>query len=129
MSMVYAVMGLALLQYLFFGVAVGAARGRYGVKAPATTGHEVFERYYRVQMNTLELLVVLVPALPLFAYYVSVRWAVVLGLAYVVGRFLYFFAYVKDPGKRGLGYLVSYIPTVVLLAGGLGAAALAAFRH
>jgi hypothetical protein len=128
MSMVYTVMGLALLQYLFFGIAVGAARGRYGVKAPATTGNEHFERYYRVQMNTLELLIVLLPALPLFAYYVSVRWAVVLGLTYVVGRFLYFYAYVKAPEKRGLGYVVSYLPVVVLLAGGLGAAALAAFR-
>jgi glutathione S-transferase len=128
MSMVYAVMGLALLQYLFFGMAVGAARGRHGVKAPATTGNEIFERYYRVQMNTLELLIVLVPALPLFAYYVSVRWAVVLGLVYVVGRFVYFFAYVKAPEKRGLGYLLSYVPAVAMLVGGLGAAALAAFR-
>jgi hypothetical protein len=126
--MVYAVMGLALLQYLFFGMAVGAARGRHGVKAPATTGNEIFERYYRVQMNTLELLIVLVPALPLFAYYVSVRWAVVLGLVYVVGRFVYFFAYVKAPEKRGLGYLLSYVPAVAMLVGGLGAAALAAFR-
>jgi hypothetical protein len=126
--MVYSVMGLALLQYLFFGMAVGAARGRHGVKAPATSGNEIFERYYRVQMNTLELLIVLVPALPLFAYYVSVRWAVVLGLVYVVGRFVYFFAYVKAPEKRGLGYLLSYVPAVVLLVGGLGAAALAAFR-
>jgi uncharacterized membrane protein YecN with MAPEG domain len=128
MSMVYAVMGLALLQYLFFGVAVGAARVRHGVKAPATTGNEMFERYYRVQMNTLELLVVPVPALPLFAYYVSVRWAVALGLVYVVGRFIYYFGYVKAPEKRGLGYLVSYVPVAVLLVGGLGAAALAAFR-
>jgi hypothetical protein len=128
MSMVYSVMGLALLQYLFFGMAVGAARGRHGVKAPATSGNEIFERYYRVQMNTLELLIVLVPALPLFAYYVSVRWAVVLGLVYVVGRFVYFFAYVKAPEKRGLGYLLSYVPAVVMLVGGLGAAALAAFR-
>jgi uncharacterized MAPEG superfamily protein len=127
MSMVYAVLGLALLQYLAFGVAVGAARGRYGVKAPATTGHEAFERYYRVQMNTLELLVVFIPALPLFAYYVSVRWAVVLGIVYLLGRALYYFAYVKDPDRRGLGYVVSYVPVAVLLVGGTGAAALAAF--
>jgi uncharacterized MAPEG superfamily protein len=126
--MVYAVLGLALLQYLAFGVAVGAARGRYGVKAPATTGHEAFERYYRVQMNTLELLVVFIPALPLFAYYVSVRWAVVLGIVYLLGRALYYFAYVKDPAKRGLGYVISYVPVAVLLVGGTGAAALAAFN-
>lgn len=128
MSMVYAVLGLALLQYLMFGGAVGWARGKYRVAAPATTGHEVFERYFRVQMNTLELLVVFVPALPLFGYYVSARWAVALGLVYVVGRFLYFAGYVKDPRKRGPGYLLSYAPTVVLLLGGLGAATLKAFE-
>ena len=53
---------LALLQALVFGVLVGRARGKYGVKAPATTGHEMFDRYYRVQMNTMELLLLLVPA-------------------------------------------------------------------
>lgn len=127
MSMVYAVLGLALLQYLLFGAAVGWARGKFGVQAPATTGHPTFERYYRVQMNTLELLVVFVPALPLFGYYVSARWAVVLGVVYVVGRFLYFAGYVKDPKKRGPGFLLSWVPTVVLLLGGLGAAIAKAF--
>lgn len=127
MSMVYAVLGLALLQYLLFGGAVGWARGKFGVHAPATTGHAVFERYYRVQMNTLELLVVFVPALLLFGSYVSARWAVALGLVYLVGRFLYFASYVKDPKKRGPGYLLSYLPTVVLLLGGLGATLRKAF--
>ena len=28
---------------------VGRARGRYGVKAPATSGNEQFERVFRVQ--------------------------------------------------------------------------------
>lgn len=127
MSMVYAVLGLALLQYLLFGGAVGWARGKFGVHAPATSGHETFERYYRVHMNTLELLVVFVPALPLFAHYVSARWAVALGLVFVVGRFVYFAGYVKDPKKRGLGFALSYLPTVVLLLGGLGAAIRRAF--
>ena len=47
----------AILQLLVFGVFVGLARSRYGVKAPATTGHPMFERAYRVQMNTTELIV------------------------------------------------------------------------
>jgi glutathione S-transferase len=122
MSLVYIVMGLALLQYLYFGLAVGGARGRYGVKAPATAGHEVFERYFRVQMNTLELLVALVPALPLFAWYVSPRWAAGLGAVYLLGRFLYFFSYLKDPAKRSAGFGLSFLPIVVLLLGGIGGA-------
>ena len=119
MSLVYIVMGLALAQYLYFGFAVGSARGRYGIKAPATTGNEMFERYFRVHMNTLELLVVLIPALPLFAYYVSPRWAAGIGAVYLVGRFLYFFTYIRDPAKREVGYGLSFLPVAVLLLGGL----------
>jgi len=37
------------------------------VKAPAVSGHEMFERVYRVQMNTLELMVLLLPGLYLGA--------------------------------------------------------------
>jgi glutathione S-transferase len=127
-DLVYVVMGLALAQYVYFAFAVGRARTRYGVKAPATTGNDMFERYYRVQMNTLEILVVLIPALPLFSYYVSARWGALLGLIYLAGRFLYSFAYLQDPGKRNVGYALSFLPVAVLLVGGVVGAALAAFR-
>ena len=128
MTLVYIVMGLALVQFLFFGYAVGAARGRYGVKAPATTGNEHFERYFRVQMNTLELLVVLVPALPMFAWFVSARWAAALGALYLVGRSLYYYTYVRDPAKRSLGYTLSLLPVAALLLGGIGGAIAAYFK-
>jgi hypothetical protein len=49
---------LALVQLLYFSGLVAKARGQYGVKAPAITGHEMFERHYRVQMNTIETLIV-----------------------------------------------------------------------
>ena len=65
------VTALALLQYLVFGVLVGQARGKYGVRAPAVSGHEQFERVYRVQMNTLEVLIIFLPALWLAARYWS----------------------------------------------------------
>lgn len=110
---------LALLQYVAFGMAVGHARGKYGVKAPAVAGHEVFERYFRVQQNTLELIVVLLPALWLFAQYVDAAWAAGLGLVYLVGRTVYFFGYVRDPAKRELGFTLTALPIVVLLLGAL----------
>ena len=72
---------LALLQYLYFATLVGQARGKFGVNGPAVTGHPVFERYFRVQMNTLELLIALLPGLWLFAYYVRPTWAALLGAA------------------------------------------------
>ncbi|MEI8257488.1 MAG: MAPEG family protein [Deltaproteobacteria bacterium] len=128
MNSVYVVMGLALMQFVYFGIAVGGARGRYGVPAPATTGNEAFERYFRVQMNTLELIVVLLPAMALFGYYVSSTWATGLGGIYLIGRFLYFFAYVKDPKTRTLGFSLSMLPIMVMLVGGTGGAVLALYR-
>ena len=110
---------LALLQYLAFGTAVARARGRYGVRAPAVTGHEVFERYFRVQQNTLETLVAFIPGISLFALFVNPNWAAYIGLVYVLGRIVYLRSYVADPSKRGPGFLLTLLPIVVLLIGGL----------
>mgnify|MGYP001764166139 CR=1 FL=1 len=122
MEFVAIVTVLALLQYIYFAVLVGQARGKFGVNGPAVTGHPVFERYFRVQMNTLELLVAFLPGLWLFAQYVSPVWAAVLGVVYIVGRFVYLRSYVADPAKRGLGFGLSMLPTLALLLGGLGGA-------
>lgn len=54
MNYVHIVALLAVLQFIAFGLLVGSARGKYGVRAPATTGHEQFERMFRVHGNTLE---------------------------------------------------------------------------
>jgi uncharacterized MAPEG superfamily protein len=113
---------LALLQYVYFAVLVGQARGKFGVNGPAVTGHPVFERYFRVQMNTLELLVAFLPGLWLFAQYVSPTWAAALGGVYIVGRFMYLRSYVADPAGRGLGFGLSMLPTLALLLGGLAGA-------
>jgi glutathione S-transferase len=106
---------LAIAQYIWFGVLVGQARGRYGVHAPAVTGHDIFERYYRVQMNTLELLVPLVPAMYLAARYWSPLWVAAAGGVFIVGRFVYLRAYVSDPKTRALGYALSALPLLALL--------------
>jgi uncharacterized MAPEG superfamily protein len=117
MPLVHIVLGLALAQFLFFGFAVGKARGTYKVSAPATTGNEMFERYYRVQMNTLELLIILVPSIVIFAQYAGAYVAAALGVIYLIGRMIYFVSYVKDPKSRSLGYGLSALPVMVLLGG------------
>jgi uncharacterized membrane protein YecN with MAPEG domain len=119
---------LALLQFIVFGYKVGRCRGRYGVKAPAVTGNEIFERYFRVQQNTLEQLIAFLPGIYLFSHYLSPLVAAVLGLLYLIGRELYAFAYVKDPAKREIGYALTFLPTVVLLLGGLFGAVRHLFR-
>lgn len=117
MDLVVLVTALALAQFIVFGSLVGRARGKYGVKAPAVSGNEIFERYFRVQMNTLELLVVFLPALWLFAQYVSANWAAGLGAVYLVGRVLYLLGYVKDPAKREIGFGLSMLPVMALVIG------------
>lgn len=129
MALVYFVLVLALIQYFSFGLAVGRARGRYGITAPATTGHPDFERIYRVQMNTLEQLVLFVPAMLLFAELVDTRWAAGLGIVFIVGRALYASGYAKAANKRHIGFGLSALPVVVMLLGSLIAAGLAAFRE
>jgi glutathione S-transferase len=119
MAWVHMVVELALIEFLYFGFEVARARTRYQVRAPATTGNEVFERYFRVQMNTLELLVVFIPSILIFAHYLGPYVAAVLGAVFLIGRYLYFAAYVKDPGRRELGYLLSSAPTVILLVGAI----------
>lgn len=125
MEPVAIVIALALLEFVVFGMLVGRARGRYGVKAPATSGHEIFERYFRVHYNTMELLVVFVPAAWLFGLYVSPRWGAGIGAVYLVGRVLYLRGYVKDPAKRELGFGMSVLPILVLVTGALWGAATA----
>jgi len=119
MQLVAFVILLALLEYVVFGVLVGRARGKYGVNAPATAGHPVFERYFRVHYNTLEQMVVFVPAMWLYGTYVSPSWAAGLGLVYVAGRFIYLLGYVADPRKREIGFGLSALPLLVLLLGAL----------
>jgi uncharacterized membrane protein YecN with MAPEG domain len=119
MELVAVVIVLALLEFVVFGALVGRARGRYGVKAPATGGHEVFDRYFRVHYNTMEMLVVFVPAIWLFGLYVSPGWGAILGTIFIVGRILYLRGYVADPSKREFGFGLSVLPVVVLLVGAL----------
>ena len=123
MSLVHFVIALALLEFFVFLNAVGRARGLFKISAPATTGHEVFERYFRVQMNTLEQLVVFGPSIMLFAWYVNAYIAAALGLLFVIGRAVYFRGYVRSAEGRHRGFLLSAIPNVTLLVGGLLGAA------
>lgn len=106
---------LALLQYLGFAILVARARVRHGVKAPAVIGHPLFERAYRVQVNTLELLVPFLSALWLASRYWPTAWTAGLGAVFLVGRLVYARAYVRDPAGRSFGFLLSMLPTLALL--------------
>lgn len=125
MEWVAIVAALAGIEYLVFVYLCGQARGRFGVAAPATTGDPRFERYFRVQGNTVEQLVVFFPGLLLFATYASEVGAALLGGVFVVGRALYARGYLLDPARRGPGFALTLLANAVLLVGGLGGALLA----
>ena len=108
---------IALVQYLVFGTRAGINRGKYDVKAPSTTGHEIWERMYRVQMNTMEQLVIFIPGMVLFSTYISDFWVLVPGVMFVVGRQLYSYEYVKDPDSRVPGMTLSGLSNAILLLG------------
>lgn len=110
---------LAILEFMILGGAVGRARAKYGIKAPATTGNEFFERHFRVHYNTLEQLIVFLPSLWLFAIYVSDRWSAIVGAVFIVSRVLYAVGYVADPKKREVGSIAGFVAVAVLLLGAL----------
>jgi glutathione S-transferase len=127
MPYVHIVMLLALVEFFYFSLQVGKARGRYNVPAPATTGNEMFERYFRVHMNTLELLVMFIPSVLLFGQYLNPYIAAGLGVVYLIGRLVYLRAYVKEPKKREVGFALSMVPIMILMLGAIVGAARAAW--
>ena len=108
---------LALLQFLWLAMQVASARGRYGVRAPATTGHETFERHFRIHLNTQEQLVQFLPTLWIFAVYISPLWAAALGVVFIIGREVYATSYIRDPKTRTLGFGLTAFPTAAMMVG------------
>jgi glutathione S-transferase len=110
---------LAILFYFFTSLQVGKARAKFGIKAPATTGNPGFERVFRVQMNTLEWLPFFLPALWLFAIYISDPIAAVLGLVWIAGRILYMTGYSQAAEKRGRGFGIQAAAAILLWLGAI----------
>ena len=126
-SLIALVTLLSLALFFWMGADVARARVRFGVPAPAVTGHPEFERHFRVQANTLEGLVLFLPALWLFALSIDGlrgsdlgdRIAAALGLVWIIGRIIYMRSYVRDPASRGLGFGVQGLASTLLLIGGI----------
>ena len=91
----------------------GKARSRYKIAAPATTGHEGFERAFRAQMNTMEWALMFLPALWVFAYNVSDLYAGGLAMIACAGRLWYIVSYIQDPRKREAGFVIGHVALAV----------------
>ena len=123
------VTALAVLLYVVLSVNVSRARGRYSVPAPAMAGDSAFDRVFRVHQNTLEQLVIFVPSIWLFACYFNASVAAALGVLFIIGRFVYFRDYVREPHDRGRGFALSAVPNLALLIGAISGAIRAAIAH
>ena len=108
---------LILLVFFATAVNVGRARGKYGIKAPAVSGHEMFERALRIQMNMLEGMVLVLPALWIFAAFAGDAVAAPIGSVWVVARIWYAFAYQQNPASRGTPFALSMLVATVLWVG------------
>ncbi|MCC5897973.1 MAG: MAPEG family protein [Phormidium sp. BM_Day4_Bin.17] len=109
----------ALILYFVVTLNVGRARFKYQVSPPATSGNPDFERVFRVQQNTVEQIVLFIPALWVFSLFVSQVWGAALGTVWVIGRILFAWGYYQAPEKRAAGFGISSLVTIALLLGSL----------
>lgn len=105
-----------MILFYTFGQA-GRMRGKHKIIAPATTGHPEFERALRVQMNTVEQVVIFLPLLWIATTYFRIYgWVpAALGFVWCVGRIIYAMGYMKAPEKRSAGFGISFVANVALL--------------
>jgi len=115
MSYVALVSLLLLIQYIFFSMQAGMARGKNTVVGPATTGDEMFERKSRVHINTLEQLMITLPAMWICAHYFRPDVAAILGAIFLLSRFLYSFLYIRDPKSRTSGFVIGFLSNIALV--------------
>jgi glutathione S-transferase len=110
---------IALIQSFVFAFQVGQQRVKHNVRAPDVSGHPEFERAFRVHQNTLEQLIIVIPALWIFASYWKAEVAATIGLIFVISRQVYRNAYLADPAKRSTGFGIGAAAMTILLLGGL----------
>lgn len=108
---------LVTVLYFATGVIVGRMRYKHKIAAPACSGHPEFDRAFRVQMNTLEHLPILIPLLWLTALYFSPfpLIAPILGVVWIIGRILFIRGYLAAAEKRGTGFGICALAELWLL--------------
>jgi len=110
---------LAVVVYFSFAARVAAARGKFKVWHPATTGNADFERIFRAHINTLEWMPTFLVPLWICAVYFSDRAAAAVGLLWIVGRIVYFLGYSMAVEKRLPGFFIQATACLLLMIGAI----------
>jgi len=113
------VTSLALMQAVYFALQVGGARQKHGINAPNSSGSDEFDRHNRIHLNTMEQLIVLLPAMWMFGYFIHPQWAAGIGLVFIFSRLMYRRAYLKDPKSRGRAFGIGFVAQSILLVGSI----------
>lgn len=111
---------LALCVYFWTLWSVGQARMAHKVPPPATDGPPAFERTFRAQMNTLEQIVLFMPALFIGAQVLGDLVAGLAGFLWCIGRVVYVLGYVAEAKRRMPGFMLTVLASGVLILGSLG---------
>ena len=114
---------VAVIVLFWMGMGVAGARRKFNVPVPATTGDPQFERYFRVQMNTLEWMPIFLPSLWLCAMSWGDVIAAGIGGVWSLGRVMYALGYVREPKLRGAGFTIQALAALALWAGSLAGVA------
>jgi glutathione S-transferase len=104
------------LFYSYTAFRAGNLRGKHKILAPATSGHPEFDRAYRVQLNTLEQMGIILPFLWVAAFY-PIGWAwlaPLIGFIWLIARVIYMRGYMADPAKRLIGAMLGGLTNIAL---------------
>ncbi|MGH8222570.1 MAG: MAPEG family protein [Woeseiaceae bacterium] len=128
MEAIAVVTTLLIAQAFVFAFMVGRARQKTGTKAPAMSGPPEFERAFRVHQNTIEQLIIVLPGMWMFGYFIHPGIAAGLGLVFFITRFIYRSSYLADPSRRDRGFLPGAIVELTLILGSLAGAVMSFLR-
>ena len=109
------VWGVAVLLLAMTAI-TGRMRVKHGVMAPAVTGHPMFERAYRVQMNTIEQAMMFLPAFLLAAHFGKTSLACIFGGIWILARVGYAITYLHNPRQRGPAFILGMLAFLALMA-------------
>lgn len=106
---------LAILIGIGFSILVARTRLANNILPPAMSGNPKVERALRVQGNTVEGMLLFLPALWLAELYFHGWVPPLIGLIWCLGRILFAFCYMKDAEKRHIGFRISMLSVLALV--------------